>query len=95
MTSNTIGRFYRMLGRFRFVIALFALLCCSAAQSYAAENLECPEIGPGRVPDLIGDAIGGGLFATENRIELANEINDSTGCKSAIPTSRGATCRTC
>jgi hypothetical protein len=100
MTSNTIGRFYRMLGRFRmpklakprsqmavfckrrwnrigFVIALFALLCCSAAQSYAAENLECPEIGPGRVPDFIGDAIGGGLFATENRIELANEINDA------------------
>jgi len=31
----------------------------------------------GGVPDLIGDAIGGGLFATENRIELANEINDA------------------
>jgi len=67
----------RQWNRIGFAIALFALLCCSAAQSYTAENLECPEIGPGRVPDLIGDAIGGGLFATENRIELANEINDA------------------
>jgi len=48
-----------------------------AAQGYAAENLECPEISPGRVPDLIGDARGGGLFATENRIDLTNEINDA------------------
>ena len=101
MTSDTIGRSYGMLGRFRlpklakplspagvfckrrrnrigFVVALLSLLCCSAAQGYAAENLECPEIGPGRLPDLISDATGGGLFATENRIELANEINDAT-----------------
>jgi hypothetical protein len=61
-----------------FVVALLLLLCCSGTQGYAAENLECPEIGPGRVPDLIGDTTGGGLFATENRIELANEINDAT-----------------
>jgi hypothetical protein len=26
---------------------------------------------------LIGDATGGGLFATENRIDLTNEINDA------------------
>src|SRR5215831_19433036 len=62
----------------KLLVALLSLLCCSAAQGYAAENLECPEIGPGRAPDLIGDATGGGLFATENRIELANEINDAT-----------------
>jgi hypothetical protein len=68
----------RRRNRIGFAVALLALLCCSAAQGYAAENLECPEIGPGRVPDLIGDATGGGLFATENRIELANEINDAT-----------------
>jgi hypothetical protein len=52
----------------------------SAAQPRKAtrpENLECPEIGPGRVPDFIGDATGGGLFATENRIDLTNEINDA------------------
>jgi hypothetical protein len=44
-------------------------------QSYAADNLECPEIGPGRVPDLIGDATGSGLVMTENRVDLVNEIN--------------------
>ena len=63
--------------RVAFVVTLLSLLCCSAMHGYAAENLECPEIGPGRVPDLIGDATGGGLFATENRIDLTNEINDA------------------
>jgi hypothetical protein len=53
------------------------LLCCTMAQSYAADNLECPEIGPGRVPDLIGDTTGGSLFITENFIDLANEINNA------------------
>src|SRR5262249_33975051 len=67
----------RWRNRFTFVVALLSLVCCSAVQGYAAENLECPEIGPGRVPDLIGDATGGGLFATENRIDLTNEINDA------------------
>jgi hypothetical protein len=67
----------RQRNRIAFVVALFSLLCCAGAQASAAENLECPEIGPGRVPDLIGDASGGGLFATENRIDLTNEINDA------------------
>ena len=55
----------RQRSRIACVVALFSLLCCAAVRSSAAENLECPEIGPGRVPDLIGDASGGGLFATE------------------------------
>src|SRR5262245_24127874 len=63
--------------RIGFRIVLFILLGCSAATTYAADNLECPEIGPGRVPDLIGDATGSGLVTTENRVELANEINYS------------------
>lgn len=63
--------------RIGFVFVSLIFLCCSAGQSYTAENLECPEIGPGWVPDLIGDAAGGGLFATENRVDLVNEINDS------------------
>lgn len=67
----------RQRSRIAFVVALFSLVCFAAAQGSAAENLECPEIGPGRVPDLIGDASGGGLFATENRIDLTNEINDA------------------
>jgi len=62
-----------------FGIMLFALLCCGGAQGFAAENLECPEIGPGQVPDLIGDGTGAGLTGTENFIDLANEINDAIG----------------
>jgi hypothetical protein len=61
--------------RVRFVIAPVIFLCCQASHSFAAENLECPEIAPGRIPDLIGDATGSGLVTTENRGELVNEIN--------------------
>jgi hypothetical protein len=60
-----------------FVLVLLMFLCCSTAQSYGADTLECPEIGSGSVPDLIGDASGGGLFTTDNRVDLANEINES------------------
>jgi hypothetical protein len=65
---------YRRTG---YVLALFMLLCCSTGQSYGADTLECPEIGSASVPDLIGDASAGTLFATENRVDLANEINES------------------
>lgn len=65
---------YRRTG---FVLALFLLLCCSTGQSYGADTLECPEIGSATVPDLIGDASGGRLFATESRVDLANEINEA------------------
>jgi hypothetical protein len=63
--------------RIAFVLAPFMLLCCSTGQSYGAENLECPEIGSGSVPDLIGDATGGRLFTSDSRVDLANEINES------------------
>jgi hypothetical protein len=63
--------------RMGFVFALLTFLCCSAGQSYGADTLECPEIGSNSVPDLIGDASGGGLFTTENRVDLANQINES------------------
>jgi hypothetical protein len=63
--------------RIGFVFVSFIFLCCSAAQSYGADTLECPEVGSGSVPDLINDAFGGGLFTTENRVDLANEINES------------------
>jgi hypothetical protein len=42
----------------------------------ALDTLECPEIGSNSAPDLIG-APSGGLLTTDNRVELANEINDS------------------
>jgi hypothetical protein len=69
----------RLGQRIGFAILLFALLCSAPIRSFAGDSLECPEIGPGRVPDLIGDATGGGLTSTENFIDLANEINDAVG----------------
>ncbi|MCK1276008.1 hypothetical protein IVB46_12335 [Bradyrhizobium sp. 61] len=81
--------------RIGFVFVVFIVLSCSTGQSYGAENLECPEIGSRSVPDLIGDVSGGGLFSTENRVDLANEITSrSTGCKSLAPLFHGPMCRT-
>src|SRR5262245_17603978 len=71
----TLGKYQRQ--RIKVVIALVILFCCLVPLSCIAETLECPEIGPGRVPDLLGDATGGRLTATTNRIDLANEINES------------------
>jgi hypothetical protein len=65
---------------FRRVISLFVLLVLlywPTQKSFGAETLECPEIGAASVPDLIGDTSGGGLFVSENRIDLANEINEA------------------
>ena len=59
------------------LLVLFMLLCCSTQHSYGADRLDCPEIGASSVPDLIGEASGAGLFTTDNRIDLANEINES------------------
>jgi hypothetical protein len=59
------------------VLALFMLLCCSTGQSYGADTLECPEIGSISIPDLIDDTSGGGLSTTDNRVDLANEINEA------------------
>jgi len=60
-----------------YLLALLMLLCCSTRQSYGADTLECPEIGATSVPDIMGDASGGGLFVTDNRVDLANEINEA------------------
>jgi hypothetical protein len=65
---------FRRLG---FLVALFILLCCSIGQGYGADTLECPEIDSRSVPDLINDASGGGLFTTDDRVDLANEINEA------------------
>jgi hypothetical protein len=64
---------------FRRVISVFVLLVllCWPTQNSFAENLQCPEIDATSVPDLISDASGGGLFVSENRIDLANEINEA------------------
>jgi hypothetical protein len=72
----SLGKRHRR--RIGFVFVLLLLLCCWAKQSRSAETPECPEIGSNSVPDLIGDAKGGGLFTTDNRVDLVNEINEST-----------------
>jgi len=80
MTASWLASPTEALSRYRpigCVLVLLVLLCCSAGQGYAADTLECPEIGAGSVPDLIGDASGGGFFTTDNRVDLANEINES------------------
>jgi hypothetical protein len=59
------------------VFVLLMLLCWSTHTSYGAENLECPDIGTVSVPDLTGDVSGGGLFVTESRVDLANQINEA------------------
>jgi hypothetical protein len=59
----------------RLLIALSMLLACPTPQSKAAGALECPEVGAGHVPDLMGDAAGGGLYTTTSRVDLVNQIN--------------------
>jgi hypothetical protein len=76
MRAIKTGRFAQRIG---LAILLFTLLCSATTQCFAADTLECPEIGPGRMPDLIDDTTGGGLTTTENFIDLANEINDAIG----------------
>ena len=63
--------------RITSALALLLLLCCSVQSSYGAEHLECPEIGANSVADLMSEASGGGLFVSDNRIDLANEINEA------------------
>jgi hypothetical protein len=78
MMAGAVAALFKILRqRIGSVLMLSMLLCCSAYPSHGAENLECPEIGAASVPDLIGDTSGGGLFVSENRIDLANEINEA------------------
>jgi hypothetical protein len=59
----------------RLVVAIFVFIGGPTAQSRAAGNLECPEIGAGHVPDLIGDTTGAGLATTSSRADIVNEVN--------------------
>src|SRR6516165_9477293 len=66
----------------RSLSAAFAILIALSAswptsKSYAAENLECPEIAPRQLAQLVGVAADGGLFLSKSRVDLANEINES------------------
>jgi hypothetical protein len=56
------------------------LVWCSTGQGYG--------VGSSSVFDLIGNVSGGGLFTTENRVDLANEINEPiNGLQIVSPTS--------
>jgi hypothetical protein len=63
--------------RIGLVLVLLMLFCCSPKHSYGADTLECPEIGQQSIPNLIGDTSDSGLFITDNRVDLANEINEA------------------
>jgi hypothetical protein len=75
--SPIAALYTRSRPRIACVLALFMLLCCSTGRGYGADTLECPEIGAASVPDLMGNVSSGGLFVSENRVDLANEINES------------------
>jgi hypothetical protein len=74
--------------RIACVLLLSGFLGCLAADGRAA-GLECPEVGPNAVPNLLADSKQRQLFTIGNSVDLGNEIYDaSTDCRSSGPTSR-------
>jgi hypothetical protein len=57
------------------VLLLSALLGCPATGGRAA-GLECPQLGPGAVPNLLADFKHPQLVTSGNSVDLANEIYD-------------------
>jgi hypothetical protein len=62
------------LKRFAFAFLLSGLLVCMPGHGHTA-GLECPEIGPNAVPNLLTD-LQVKLVTTDNSVDLTNEIND-------------------
>ena len=60
--------------RVTFALMLSGLSICLPARGYTA-GLDCPEIGPGAVPNLLTNAQSK-LVMSEDSVDLANEIND-------------------
>jgi hypothetical protein len=61
----------------RIAFALLVSGCLGGLPSRGdAAGLQCPEIGPGAVPDLLADAKRAQLVTTGNSTDLANEIYD-------------------
>ena len=58
------------------VLLVVGLLGAMPGPSFAAGNLECPELGPGAVPNLLADAPQIKLLVTGNSVDLANEIGE-------------------
>ena len=57
-----------------FTLLLCGLFVCLATRGHTA-GLDCPEIGPGAVPNLLTD-LQVKLVTSGNSVDLANEIND-------------------
>jgi hypothetical protein len=62
--------------RVAFVLLLGGFLGCLATPGRAA-GLECPEVGPGAVPNLLAHLKQPPLMASGNSVDLANEIYDA------------------
>jgi hypothetical protein len=62
------------LKRLAYALLLIGLFVCMPARGHTA-GLDCPEIGPGAVPNLLSD-LQVKLATFGNSIDLANEIND-------------------
>src|SRR6476659_6534903 len=62
------------LTRFAFAFLLSGLLVCMPGRGHTA-GLECPELGPKAVPNLLTD-LQVKLMTTDNSVDLTNEIND-------------------
>ena len=60
--------------RIALALLLSAVLGCSPIRGHAA-GLDCPELGPGSVPNLLTD-LQVKLIASADSADLANEIND-------------------
>jgi hypothetical protein len=58
------------------MLLLTGFLGCVAAEGHAA-GLECPETGPGAVPDLLADSKQAQFMTTGSSADLANEIYDA------------------
>ena len=68
--SSSVPRWKRLA----FALLLSGLFACLPARGHAA-GLDCPEIGPGAVPNLLTD-LQVKLVTSGNSVDLANEIND-------------------
>ena len=60
--------------RVAFALLLSGLSICLPARGHTA-GLDCPETGPGAVPNLLTD-LQAKLVMSGNSVDLANEIND-------------------
>ena len=65
---------FRRWKYFALALLLVGVLGCLTIRSQAA-GLDCPEVGPGSVPDLLTE-MQVKLIPSAERVDLVNEIND-------------------